>query len=124
MDSSNQRAGERKMKFWSNDIQCFREYQNLRGHVEPLDECDRPYNMSRAGEDFDDTIPIYGAQVHLTRPLSDQEFFILRSIESMFDYDGNFPEEGQEWNSEEHQCWLNFDYFSQAARDYLESIPD
>jgi len=75
------------------------------------------------GQEYDDcSCDLYGAQVHLKRPLSDSEFWALRDIESMFDMDGDFPDEGEDWDDEEHRCWLNFDFFSDAARAYLNAL--
>lgn len=82
----------------------------------------RPYNMSEPGECFDDSLMLYSNQVHLRRPLSDDEFWKLRDIESMFDMDGDLPDDDEAWDDDEHRAWLNFDYFSNAARAYLESL--
>lgn len=111
------------MEIWSNDLQCFRAYSLEKdGALPAFGESELPYNLSNPGEEFDDSIPLYGSQVHLARMLSDAEIGKLRAIESMFDQDGDWPEEGEAWDAEEHRCWLNFDYFSDAARNYLISL--
>lgn len=114
------------MFYWSNDLQCARNYQSERGGAGLLDEGDRPCNYSQPGEDFDDTDPLYGSQVHLRRPLTEAEVARLEQIESSFDIDGDFPAKGKAWDIEGgwHSYWLNFDYFSAVARAYLESLPD
>lgn len=112
------------MNIWSNDIQCARDYMSTRGGAGLLDEHEQPYNWSTSGENFDDVVPLYGSQVHLTRVLTGRELIRLREIESQFDMDGDWPQDGEPWDKEMHTCWLNFDYFSAAARAYLESLPD
>lgn len=110
------------MKIWSNDLQCFRAYQGAEAGL--LDEMDRPYNWSEPGEELDDMEPIYSSQVHIERPLSAAEWEALEKIEPRYDWDGDFPDDMNDWNPEEHRMWINFDYFSLAARRYLESLPD
>ena len=107
------------MKFWSNDLQCFRQYKSERGEAGLLDEHERVCNYSAPGEEFDDNEYLYGSQVHLTRVLTGLELIRLREIESSFDMDGDWPQDGEPWDKEEHTCWLNFDYFSAAARAYI-----
>ena len=83
-----------------------------------------PFNISGEGEEFDDIELIYSNQVHLTRMLSDEELKGLMKIESGFNLDGNLPDELKDWDEAEHNAWINFDFFSNAARAYLESLPE
>lgn len=105
-------------------MQCFRKYQSEHGEARLLDEFERPTNYSSPGEELDDHVPMYGSQVHLTRVLTGLELIRLREIESQFDMDGDWPQDCEPWDAEMHTCWLNFDFFSAAARAYLESLPD
>ena len=113
------------MKFWSNDLLCARTYdQQKDGSAGPLKEGEFPCNFSRPGEEFDDYLYLYSSQVHLTRDLTGLELIRLREIESQFDLDGDWPQDGEPWDAEMHTYWINFDFFSAAARAYLESLPD